>query len=164
MEIREASADDAAAMGEVLDELVAAGRRTKPADADFVLSHYVRHPQRLHCFVALNAEGRILGFQSLKLAHEGNPYGTPSGWGIVGTHIRPSAVRSGIGSLLFAETLKASRNDKLPFIEAFIGEENVAALAYYDAMGFRTYRSSNGAICKSIALTEAADERPNRIV
>src|SRR5689334_8965560 len=86
--IREADAADARAMSDILKELVATGQRTKGADASFALSHYLEHPHRMHCFIAFDDSGRALGFQSLKLAHDGNPYATPVGWGIIGTHVR----------------------------------------------------------------------------
>jgi ribosomal protein S18 acetylase RimI-like enzyme len=150
--IREAILADADAMSDVLQELIAAGKRTRAADADFVLSHYLGHPHRLCCFVAVEDGGRTLGFQSLKRAHEGNPYGTPIGCGIIGTHVRPSAARTGVGSRLFEAILEGARKAGLPAIEAYIGEENSAALAYYEALGFRTCRRSNGAICKALQI------------
>jgi GNAT superfamily N-acetyltransferase len=150
--IREAEACDAEAMSDVLQELIAAGKRTRSGDRDFVLSHYIRHPQRLHCFVAVD-DGQVLGFQSLKRAEEGNPYGTVKGWGIIGTHVRPMAARRGVGSRLFAETLAGARKAKLPAIEAYIGVQNAAALSYYDALGFRTCRHPEGIICKSFMLS-----------
>jgi GNAT superfamily N-acetyltransferase len=158
MEVREARAADAEAMSDVLQELVAAGRRTKAGDAGFVRSHYIGHPHRLHCFVAIDGDGKLLGFQSLKRAHHGNPYGTPTGWGIIGTHVRPSAARGGVGSQLFAVTLEAARSAALPAIEAYIGEENAPALAYYEALGFRTCRRPQGIVCKSyeISVSSAA--------
>jgi ribosomal protein S18 acetylase RimI-like enzyme len=149
VEIREAAASDAEAMSDVLQELVAAGKRNRAADAHFALCHYIRHPHRLNCFIAIGDDGSILGFQSLKLAREGNPYETPIGWGIIGTHVRPSAARIGVGSRLFTATVGGARNAGLPAIEAYIGEQNSAALAYYEALGFRTYRRSEGVICKS---------------
>jgi ribosomal protein S18 acetylase RimI-like enzyme len=151
--IREAIPADADAMSDVLQELIAAGKRTRDADADFVLSHYLGHPHRLHCFVAVDDGGRILGFQSLKRAHEGNPYGTPIGWGIIGTHVRPSAARTGVGSRLFEATLDSARDAGLRAIEAYIGAENAAALAYYEALGFETCRRPDGAICKAYRLS-----------
>jgi ribosomal protein S18 acetylase RimI-like enzyme len=138
-------------MSDVLEELVTAGLRTKLADAHFVLAHYIRHPHRLHCFLAQAGDGAVLGFQSLKVADEQNPYGTP--WGIIGTHVRPSAARKGVGSRLSA-TLEAVRQARLPAIEAFIGEQNTTALAYYEAIGFRTYRRADGVICKAFHLTD----------
>lgn len=139
-------------MSEVLEELIATGRRSRAGDPGFVLSHYIEHPGRLHCFIAVGGDDRILGFQSLKRAGRGNPYGTPIGWGIIGTHVRPSAARMGVGSRLFAATLAGAREAALPAIEAFIGEENGAALAYYEALGFRTHRQAEGAVCKALQL------------
>ena len=156
MQIREAGVPDAEGMSDVLEELLAAGKRSKRADPDFTLSHYIRHPHRLHCYLAIDEEGRVLGFQSLKVADERNPYGTPVGWGIIGTHVRPSAARAGIGSRLFAATIAGAREAKLPAIEAYIGEQNSPALAYYDALGFRTCRQSEGVICKAFQLSRSS--------
>ena len=152
MVIREAQERDAAGMSEVLQELVAARKRTKPADVEFVLSHYLNHPDRLHCAVAINVEPTVLGFQSLKFATKENAFGTPIGWGIIGTHVRPSAARLGVGSKLFGFILEAAREANLPAIEAYIGRTNEAALAFYDSFGFRTYRETEDAICKVVAL------------
>jgi ribosomal protein S18 acetylase RimI-like enzyme len=58
----------------------------------------------------------------------------------------------GIGSRLFDATLASARGAGLPAIDAYIGAENVAALDYYEALGFRAYRNSDGAICKALQL------------
>ena len=152
MVIREVQERDASSMSEVLQELVAASKRTKTADVEFVLSHYLNHPNRLYCAVAIDVEPTVLGFQSLKIATKGNPYGTPIGWGIIGTHVRPSAARLGVGSKLFGSILEAAREANLPAIEAYIGRMNEAALAFYDRVGFRTYRETEDVICKAVAL------------
>ena len=155
MKIREARSSDADAMGAVLEELVAEGKRAT-GDAAFALSHYIEHPQRLHCFVAVADDRTILGLQSLKRAWDGNPYGTPIGWGIIGTHVRPSAARMGVGSRLFAATLEAAGQDGLSMIEAYIGAENQAALGYYEALGFRTCRSPEGILCKALQISRSS--------
>ena len=162
MEIREAEASDAEATSDLLQELIAAGARENRADADFALSHYIRHPHRLHCFVAIDDEGKVLGLQSLKRAHDGNSYGTQVGWGIIGTHVRPSAARRGIGSRLFAATLTGARAAGLPAIEAYIGQGNKAALEYYEALGFRTHRRPEGIVCKVLRLS-APDAESRRL-
>jgi L-amino acid N-acyltransferase YncA len=154
MNIREAALSDVSAIADVLKELVAAGTRKKPADAAFVLSHYIEHPHRLHCFVAFDDDWKALGFQSLKVAHQGNPYDTPLGWGIIGTHVRPSAARAGVGSRLFTATIAGARRAKLPAIEACIGEQNSAALSYYEAIGFRNFRRSDGVIYKMLPIAD----------
>jgi ribosomal protein S18 acetylase RimI-like enzyme len=152
MEIREAAAVDAEAVSDVLQELVAAGKRSNRSDAEFVLSHYIEHPHRLHCFLAADEGEKVLGFQSLKIANAGNPYDTPLGWGIVGTHVRPSAARRGVGSRLLAATLAGARKANLPAIEAYIGAQNRAALDYYEAMGFKNHRRPDGIICKVLRV------------
>ena len=98
--------------------------------------------------VAVDEDGRILGFQSLRYAAAGNEFVVAEGWGIIGTHISPMAARRGIGAALFAATLSAARNFGLHNIDADIPADNAAGLAYYEAMGFRTYRLGKGTIGK----------------
>ncbi len=147
MRVRPATPDDANAISEILDELFAAKKRSKAGDPAFALSHYIGHPDRIQCSLAVDSDGKILGFQSLKIARETNPYGTPEGWGIIGTHVRPSAARKGVGKKLFSATRGAACASGLEKIEAYIGVDNEAALTYYEAMGFRSYRRVEGAIC-----------------
>lgn len=156
MIIRTAVETDAAAMSEMLQELVAAGKRKSAADVDFVLSRYLTDPERIRCSLAEGEGGQLLGFQSLKRAGEGNPYGTPVGWGIIGTHVSPSAARQGVGSGLFAVSVTAAREAGLQNIEAFISADNGEGLAYYDKMGFRTYRFAEGAVCKRFDLAASS--------
>ena len=153
MLIRPAQNDDANGIAGVLHDLVTAGKRNKPADADFAFHHYIAHPGKIACHVAQRDDGMILGFQSIKLAEADNPYGAPVGWGLIGTHIRPTAARRGIGKELFTYTLEAARIAGVPAIEAFIGINNLDGHAYYDAMGFAEYRRTETAICKSHHLS-----------
>lgn len=152
MLIRPAETGDAEGISDVLDQLVAAGLRSRASDMAFVLSHYITHPHRIACTVAVDDSGRILGFQSLKHATEDNPYGVEPGWGIIGTHVSPQAGRRGIGSRLFAASREAAIGAGLRKIDATIGADNTVGLAYYDAMGFRTYRRTDSAICKCYEL------------
>ncbi|WP_170468050.1 GNAT family N-acetyltransferase [Ruegeria arenilitoris] len=152
IEIRKAVLADAEGISGVLREIAAAGKRNKPSDVDFVRQHYVIDPDRIRCSVAAQ-DNRILGFQSLKWAVDGNPYGAPVGWGVIGTHIRPSAARRGVGRALFRETLLAARAHDLPAIDATIAAKNAEGLAYYAAMGFVDYRQLDGAQCKRFTIT-----------
>jgi ribosomal protein S18 acetylase RimI-like enzyme len=122
--------------------------RTAPDDETFALENYVTHVDNIQCSLAVDAKGTILGLQVLKLATEGNIYGVTPGWGIIGTHISPDAARLGIGKALFAATLTAAQDANLAHIDATIGDTNQGGLAYYEAMGFRTYRTTPGRICK----------------
>ena len=150
--IRTATPSDAAGMSAVLTALTAANLRTARDDETFVLENYVAHVDNIQCSVAVDADDKILGLQVLKLATEGNIYGVTPGWGIIGTHISPDAARQGIGKALFAATLTAAQKAKLAHIDAYIGDNNQGGLAYYDAMGFQTYRTTQGRICKCFTL------------
>lgn len=156
MQIRSATTNDAGGMSKVLHDLLLAGKRKTAGGPDWVRTRYICDPDRICCSVAIDDDGSVLGFQSLKHAREGNPYGTPVGWGIIGTHIRPSAARRGIGMGLFAVSRKAALHAGLQQIEACIGADNEAGLAYYEAMGFRSHdRQVEGAICKSFAVSSS---------
>lgn len=149
---RRAQEGDAASIASVLQDIFEAGKRKAPVTAEFVLGHYVTHPDSVRCTVAVDQSGQIVGFQSLRYAAKDNPYDVAVGWGIIGTHIRPSAARRGIGRGLFAQTLNAARDFGLTSIDATIGADNQDGLAYYDAMGFRTYRQFDGGVSKAYTL------------
>ncbi|WP_170407558.1 GNAT family N-acetyltransferase [Ruegeria arenilitoris] len=146
--IREVRLEDVAGISEVLQEITAAGKRTRPSDPGFVEALYVAHPDQLTCFVATR-ETRILGFQSLKRAAVDNPYGAPVGWGVIGTHIRPSAARCGVGRAMFQATVSVAKAQGLPAIDATIDANNAEGLAYYAAMGFVEYKSQEGTVSKA---------------
>lgn len=149
---RKATPADVPAISTMLEALVAAGKRTLPADPEFVLTRYVAAPNGISCTVAVGDGGRILGVQPLSRALDENPYGTPVGWGIIGTHVAPDAARLGIGRGMFQQSLVAARDASLTDIEAFIGSDNEAALTYYEAMGFRTWRKAPGRTPKRLHL------------
>lgn len=147
MLIRQATEDDALAMSQVLREIIALTGRPRPHDPAFTLSHYIAAPDGILCSVALDDHG-AMGFQSLKRAAAGNRYDVPEGWGIIGTHISPRTHRRGVGTALFASSRKAASEAGLACIDAAIGADSPMGLRYYEAMGFRTYRESDGIIQK----------------
>lgn len=125
----------------------------RPTDPDYVTRQYIRHPDRIECSLAIDAEGAVLGFQSLKRASDGNPYDLPQGWGIIGTHISPLAARRGVGAALFAVSRGAAVKAGLSFIDATIANSNAGALAYYQAMGFETWREMESATGKRFRVS-----------
>lgn len=150
---RPATADDAQGMAAVQNEIFAAGLRNTPTDVEVVTMNYISDPARIACTVAVDEDGRILGFQSLKLATAaGNPYGVAEGWGIIGTHVSPYAARKGVGKALFKVTLEAAEACGLKDIDASIGADNEMGQAYYEAIGFRTYRTTDDRVCKAYRL------------
>ncbi|MCW0400166.1 hypothetical protein NB688_002263 [Xanthomonas sacchari] len=152
MQIRPATLDDAEAMVAVQDAIFAAGLRKAPTDLATVRATYLQHPDRLQCVLAEDADGRVLGFQSLRIARPGNAYDVAEGWGIIGTHVDPRAARRGVGSALFRATYAAARSAGLAQIDASIAADNALGQAYYEAIGFRTYRTPPGLVCKVYRL------------
>ncbi|MCT4371800.1 GNAT family N-acetyltransferase [Yangia mangrovi] len=150
--IRRAVPADAPALSRLLQDLVAAGKRSVRSDEEFVLTHYVQNPEGVCCFVAEDADGTLLGLQSMKRTLEGNAYGTPGGWGFIGTHVSPKAARRGVGAGLFRATREAALRAGVPAIEAYIGAANSEGQGYYEAMGFRTWRTPDGSVCKRYDL------------
>ena len=151
IEIRSVRIDDADGMSKVLKEIIDATGRLRDYDRSHVIGLYIAGPNSIACHVAV-ADSELLGFQSLQRATEGNPYGVAVGWGIIGTHVSPRAARKGVGSALFSATHKAASDAGLKHIDASIGEDNAMGLAYYEAIGFRAYRTSTGRICKQYIL------------
>src|SRR5699024_188108 len=144
-EIRPALPTDAEDMAGVQNAIYRAGLRAAPVDVALVRERYLDMEYRVACTVA-EQEGRVVGFQSLKLAWPGNPYQVPEGWGIIGTHIHPDAGRSGLGRCLFTASLASARTAGLKHIDASVGVDNSPALAYYRALGFTAYREGRDTI------------------
>ena len=145
IEIRPARPTDAEDMAEVQNAIYRAGLRASPVDVALIRERYLSLEHRVACTVA-ERDGRVVGFQSLKRAWPDNPYDVTEGWGIIGTHIRPDAGRSGLGRRLFAISLAAAKSAGLRHIDATIGIDNAPGLAYYSAMGFTPYREGSGVI------------------
>ncbi|RJS91846.1 GNAT family N-acetyltransferase [Salinisphaera sp. Q1T1-3] len=157
--IRPARATDISALVDVLAAIIDATGRDRPHDADFVRQRYFDHPDQRACVVAVNEQDRALGFQALKYASVDNDYDVTPGWGIIGTHIHPAAHRRGVGRALFEATQEAARRHALPTIDATIGADNQTGLAYYEAMGFRTYQRDARVVRKRFDLQSAPARR-----
>ncbi len=151
MIIRPATPKDAAGISAVLTALTAAGLRISPDNTDFVLNNYITATDRIRCSIA-EEDGTVIGLQSLKLAVVDNIYGVTPGWGVIGTHIHPDAARQGVGKALFAVSRQATADAGLRYVDATIGRTNAGGLAYYEAMGFRTYRETEEEFCKKYAV------------
>jgi len=145
IEYRPARLTDAEGMTDVQNAIYHAGLRESPVDEALVHERYLDAEHTIACTVA-DQDGRVLGFQSLKRAWPGNPYDVQPGWGIIGTHILPSAGRNGIGRHLFSISRSAAKAAGLRHVDATIGADNGPALAYYSAMGFVPYRQGGAAI------------------
>jgi len=150
--IRAANPENAKGMSLVLREIIHAWSSERPYDPEHVLTHYIAHPDKIACTIAVDSLGNIVGFQSLKHARTGNQYDVIPGWGIVGSYVCGSAAGNGVGRLLFQSTRFAAIQAGLPAIDATIGAGNESGLAYYDVFGFHTYLTPNGRVRKRFDL------------
>lgn len=151
MDYRLAVPIDAQAISHMLTRLDAVGKRRLPSTLDYVADTYIAHHANICCYVAVE-HGKILGLQVLKRAWSGNPYDIEVGIGVIGTHVDPDQGRRGIGRALFARTLPDARTAALEEIEARITEDNQEGLAYYEAIGFRTYTVLDGRVRKRFTV------------
>jgi ribosomal protein S18 acetylase RimI-like enzyme len=152
--VKDAVPADANGMSIVLTEVLLSWASKRPGSPEHVLEHYIQHPDGIRCSVAFDENNKVIGFQSLKMATAGNQFDLPIGWGIIGTYVSLDAGRRGIGRALFAASLAGAKAAGLSNIDATIGETNNLGLGYYEAMGFRTYQTKPGAVCKQLVLSE----------
>jgi L-amino acid N-acyltransferase YncA len=95
-----------------------------------------RFPARGIFHVAtLPTQNRILGFQSME------PFASFSRAfdhvGVIGTYVDLSLRRQGVASALFKATFEAAKNKGYQKLFTYIRADNPAALATYQAQGFR---------------------------
>ena len=140
--IRPARREDAPALAELLNAIIARGGTTAleaPYTADALADAYLVGPDVICCFVAVDADtGTLEGFQTL-----GRYPSLPDGWGDIGTFARIGGTQRGIGTALFAATREEARRQGLQWINATIRADNTGGLAFYGRMGFETYHVSS---------------------
>ena len=134
--IREARADDAAAILGVLNPIIAAEAVAFDApltEAD-ERSYIAGFPARGVFHVALR-DGGLVGFQSLE------PFATYTRLfdhvGVLGTYVDAACRRQQVASRLFAATFAAARVKGYEKLFTYIREDNPPALAAYAGQGFR---------------------------
>ncbi len=104
--IRAASADDIEGMRTLLNEIIRVGGTTaitNELSPDEMREWFISGEKVVSCFVAVDSDGTVVGFQSL------STYGTlPAGWVDIATFASRSRHKSGVGSALFARTREAA--------------------------------------------------------
>lgn len=146
LRVRQAVEEDADGLSGVLAPILRDCGSARRSDAPHIVGHYINHPDRVSCAVGVDTAGRVLGFQSLKVAQADNAYDLPQGWGIIGTYVAADAAGHGLGRMLFEVTLQHAQTYGLRDIDATIGAKNAAGQAYYKAVGFEVYRNLPGAV------------------
>ena len=134
--------EDTEGMRTLLNEIIrVAGTTaiTSKLSPDEMREWFISGEAVVSCFVAVDSDGTIVGFQSLS-----NCASLPAGWVDIATFISRSRHKSGVGSALFARTREAASKLSFATINASIRIDNVGGLAYYSRMGFATYLVEDG--------------------
>ncbi|NLS05551.1 GNAT family N-acetyltransferase [Rhizobium sp. P32RR-XVIII] len=156
LDIRRASPDDAEELCELLNEIIEAGGTTAletPLSIEELTDWFIAGESALTCHVA-QAGASIAGFQFLSLYEN-----LPEGWADIGTFSRMSPKIRGVGTALFAATLSAAEELSIEFINATIRADNTGGLAYYEKMGFRTYRTLENIPLRDGTLVDRIQKR-----
>ncbi len=144
---RQAQQDDVPALCTLLNEIIGIGGTTAfedPMDEAAFAGWFLSGPDRLSCLVALDEDQRPVGFQTLaRKAALGDD------WVDIATFAQVGGTQRGIGTALFTETLAFARGHGAAWINATIRADNTGGLAYYDRMGFETYKTDPGVPLKS---------------
>ena len=138
-QIRAASLADVSPLTALLNKIIESGGTTAletPLSHTEFAAHFLLGPQVLSCFVAEDdASKTLLGFQSLERHRD-----LPEDWGDIATFAQPTSKQRGVGTALFAATIVRARELGLVAINATIRADNRGGLAFYEKMGFTTYR------------------------
>jgi RimJ/RimL family protein N-acetyltransferase len=137
--VRSATPDDAEALCEILNIIIAKGGMTAigaPLSHAEFYEYFLGGMSSLMCLVAMDPfVSLLLGFQALNRHVE-----LPNDWADIGTFTRIDPKTPGVGKALFAETKNWAKEHNLAAINAAIRADNHGGLAYYEKMGFRTYQ------------------------
>jgi len=158
IEIRDARREDAAALTELLNAIIARGGTTAledPYTAERFADAYIDGPDVHCCFVAVDpATGRLEGYQSVGRNTELTP-----DIGDVGTFARLGGTQRGVGSALFAATRVRAAALGLAAINATIRADNAGGLAFYAKQGFEDHSVTPAVPLKSGALVDRVNKR-----
>ncbi|MGB0797787.1 MAG: GNAT family N-acetyltransferase [Planktomarina sp.] len=134
--IRAARLSDAPAIIELINQIIEQGGSTAyqtPWTDEFTLKKMQTDTDRSSWIVALKGD-TLMGFQYFQ-PHPELPKDAPS----IATFVRIGAVKMGIGSALFHETLKAAHAIGYTWINATILEHNTGGHSYYASRGFQIW-------------------------
>ena len=136
--VRPTTMADLPGLRALLNEIIAVGGTTAietPLSEVEFADHYLRGDRFICCHTAMADNGILLGFQAL----ETNPK-LHDDWADIATFARAQPKTPGVGSALFPDTLAVARAQGYVAINATIRADNTGGLAYYDKMGFETYK------------------------
>lgn len=136
--VRAARPEDAAAIVAILNPIIEAGEYSafnRPFSAAEERAYIEGLPERGLFLVATDDNGAIVGFQSME------PFATYTDAfdhvGVVGTYVDLRVRRRGVAAALFPATFEAAHALGYRKIFTYVRADNPAALAAYQAHGFR---------------------------
>ena len=135
--IRSVTPDDIHEMCELLNEIIDVGGTTAnetPFTEEEFEQHYLSAKNLLCCFVAVDKENTIAGFQTMGLHPK-----LPENWSDIATFARIKPKVPGVGTALFERTKSFAEQAGIVAINATIRADNKGGLAYYKKMGFEKY-------------------------
>jgi L-amino acid N-acyltransferase YncA len=138
---RLAKPSDAGELSTLLNEIILIGGTTShktPFTGAAFVGKFLQGESHLCCYVAVDAQGHLAGFQTLDRHPE-----IPEDWADVATFARVEPKLKGVGTALFAKTKLHAKQLGITAINATIREYNKGGLIYYDKIGFETY-TANG--------------------
>lgn len=147
LNVRPAVRADAAALADLLNEIIAAGGTTAyetPFTPETFADAHIDGPGVITSVLAEDGDGCPMGFQILLASDKLGP-----GWGDIGTFARRGATTRGIGSALFAATKAAAIAAGLKTLNATIRADNTGGLTFYAKMGFVDY-----AVARAVPLAD----------
>jgi hypothetical protein len=143
LRIRPAVSRDVAPLCEILNVIIGIGGTTAyetPMTHAAFSRIFIDGENCLTCLVAEDARSAMpLGFQALS-----HYPGLPDGWADIGTFARVRPKVPGVGTVLFEHTKAKAAELGLIAINAVIRADNTGGLAYYEKMGFETYKVHEG--------------------
>jgi L-amino acid N-acyltransferase YncA len=139
--IRRAGPLDARPIAELLNDVIEVGGTTaytQPVSTDYIASR-INEGRRATWHIAEDDSGELVGFQWIEEIDE-----LPTEAASIATFARIGRTGLGIGSKLFAATVKAAKDLGYTWINADIRADNEGGLIYYQSRGFEDYGRKTG--------------------
>ena len=156
--VRPVAPEDAPALTELLNAIIARGGTTALEDAftpESLARTYLNGPAVYICLVAVDPTSeRIEGFQTL-----GRYPNLPDDVGDIGTFARVDSTQRGVGSALFADMAIQARALGLSALNATIRGDNRGGLTFYDKHGFLNVGVTAGVPLKDGSLVDRVHKR-----
>lgn len=143
---RKAILEDAGQLREILNDIIKIGGTTAieaPLTQDEFVDYFLRGRNHICCFVAVDEEGNLAGFQSMERRDN-----LPEDWADIATFARLKKKIPGVGTALFAVSRHYAGQVGIVAINATIRADNLGGLSYYEKQGFHTYAIKDDAPLK----------------